>query len=55
MFAKLALRNVRRQISNYLIYFVSVALSMKYHLTLPLRGDDRILLVKKSKEDFHYE
>ena len=28
MFAKLALRNVRRQISNYLIYFVTVALSI---------------------------
>ncbi|MDD6188501.1 MAG: ABC transporter permease [Clostridiales bacterium] len=28
MFAKLALRNVRRQISNYLIYFVTVALSV---------------------------
>ena len=28
MFAKLALRNVRRQIQNYLIYFVTVALSI---------------------------
>ncbi|MGM9661607.1 MAG: ABC transporter permease [Oscillospiraceae bacterium] len=28
MFAKLALRNVRRQIRNYLIYFVTVALSI---------------------------
>ncbi|MDD6036676.1 MAG: ABC transporter permease [Lachnospiraceae bacterium] len=28
MFAKLALRNVKRQISNYLIYFVTVALSV---------------------------
>lgn len=28
MFAKLAFRNVRRQIRNYLIYFVTVALSM---------------------------
>ena len=28
MFAKLALRNVRRQISNYLIYFVTVSLSI---------------------------
>lgn len=28
MFAKLALRNVRRQISNYLIYFITVALSV---------------------------
>ena len=28
MFAKLVLRNMRRQISNYLIYFVTVALSI---------------------------
>ena len=28
MFAKLALRNVRRQIRNYLIYFVTVSLSI---------------------------
>lgn len=28
MFAKLAFRNVRRQIRNYLIYFVTVALSI---------------------------
>ena len=28
MFAKLALRNVRRQIRNYLIYFITVALSI---------------------------
>ena len=28
MFAKLALRNVRRQIRSYLIYFVTVALSI---------------------------
>lgn len=28
MFAKLALRNVRRQIQNYLIYFVTVAMSV---------------------------
>ena len=28
MFAKLALRNVRRQIHNYLIYFITVSLSV---------------------------
>lgn len=28
MFGKLAFRNVRRQISNYLIYFFTVALSV---------------------------
>ena len=28
MFVKLALRNVRRQIRSYLIYFITVALSI---------------------------
>ena len=34
---------------NHLSFF------QRIHLTLPLRGDDTILLVKKRKEDFYNE
>ena len=52
MFAKLALRNVRRQISNYLIYFVTVALSIALMFAINnLSYSDRIRELSEISSD----
>lgn len=52
MFAKLALRNVRRQIGSYLIYFVTVALSIALMFAVNnLSYSDRIRSVAEDSSD----
>ena len=52
MFAKLALRNVRRQIRNYLIYFVTVALSIAMMFAVNnLSYSDRIRALTEISSD----
>lgn len=52
MFVKLALRNVRRQISNYLIYFVTVALSVALMFAVNnLSYSDRIRQLTEMSND----
>lgn len=54
MFAKLALRNVKRQISNYLIYFVTVALSIALMFAVNnLSYSDRIRELSEISSDMH--
>ena len=52
MFAKLALRNVRRQIGSYLIYFVTVALSIALMFAVNnLSYSDRIRSLAEDSSD----
>ena len=52
MFAKLALRNVRRQIRSYLIYFVTVALSIALMFAVNnLSCSDRIRSLSETSSD----
>ena len=52
MFAKLALRNVRRQIGSYLIYFVTVALSIALMFAVNnLSYSDRICSLAEDSSD----
>lgn len=52
MFAKLALRNVRRQIRNYLIYFVTVALSIALMFSvINLSYSDRVRQLAEFSSD----
>ena len=52
MFAKLALRNVRHQISNYLIYFVTVSLSIALMFAVNnLSYSDRIRALSEISSD----
>lgn len=52
MFAKLALRNVRRQIHNYLIYFVTVSLSIALLFAVNnLSYSDRIQVLSELSTD----
>ena len=52
MFAKLAIRNVRRQIRNYLIYFVTVALSIAMMFAVnSLSYSDLILRLSEQHSD----
>lgn len=52
MFVKLALRNVRRQIRNYLIYFVTVALNIALLFAVNnLSYSDRILALSETYAD----
>ena len=52
-------RNVRGWIHGdrylFLVKMNHLSFVQRIHLTLPLRGDDTILLAKKNKEDFYNE